>query len=187
MALTSLAVVADLPSAWQGDPDAQKALDVASSAIRDAADALIGPVQESTVTIRRSGCEALLRLPGPIVSVASVSLDGSALTGYVLDDEGLYRSCGWAGDELEVTYTHGLAEVPPDIVSMCTGLAVAWLLDRDGGMGATPGVKSVKIDDGAESYTDEAAGQVSPVFIPDVTRQWLRARFSRTVEVVGTR
>ncbi len=187
MALTSLAALADLPSAWAADSDAQRALDVASSAIRDAAGAVIGPSQTSTITIRRPGCESLLRLPAPIVSVASVSVDGSAVTDYVLDDEGLYRCGGWAGDELEVTYTHGLAEVPADIVSMCTGLAVAWLLHRDGGGSSSPGVKSVKIDDGAEAYTDEAAGQVSPVFIPDVTRQWLRARFGSAVAVVSTR
>jgi hypothetical protein len=85
-----------------------------------------------------------------------------------------------------VTFTHGLAVVPADIVDLTCVLAKAWLDHVADGGTSTAGLKSVRIDDAAEGYTDEAAGQVSPVFIPEVTRRWLAARFSGGVAVVET-
>jgi hypothetical protein len=50
--------------------------------------------------------------------------------------------------------------------------------------GSTAGLVAVSIDDAREQYTEEHAGQVSPVYIPKVTRDWLRSRFSGGAFVV---
>lgn len=177
MALASLAAVADLPTARQSDPDAQRALDVASSAIRDAAGSAIGEVVGTVEVPAPSG--RLLTLPGPVRDVTAVTVDGTPVTDYRNVGNGLWRSCGWASEPVAVSVsaTFGLGEVPADVADMCVQLAVAWLRHRDEGGGSTAGLKNVRIDDAAEGYTDEAAGQVSPVYIPEVTRNWLRARF----------
>lgn len=67
-----------------------------------------------------------LILPGaPIVSVASVSVDGTALAAadYDLVVRRLYRDGGWGGPEakVEVTYTHGYdtGEIPAVFRSVC--------------------------------------------------------------------
>jgi hypothetical protein len=83
-----------------------------------------------------------------------------------------------------VTYTHGLATVPADIVDLTCSLAKAWLDHIAAGGGSVAGLASVRLDDAAESYTDEAASQISPAFIPEATRTWLAGRFGGGVEVV---
>lgn len=187
MPLAPLADVADLPTGWIDHPDVTRALEVASSAIREAAGV---PIDQQTATVRvMAGRGSLLRLPGPITSVASVSINGRDATDYTWLPEGLWRRHGWGCDPtpVTVTYTFGLADVPPDIADMAVQLATAWLLHRDEGGGSTAGLKSARVDDAAEGYTDEAAGQVSPVYIPEVTRNWLQHRFNSSgVTVVET-
>lgn len=188
MALSALAEATDLPAAWQGNADADRALSVATAVVRDAAGVAIS--RETSTVVVEATRGNLLRLPGPVVSVASVDLDGCALTtdDYETLPYGLWRHCGWGRfpAPVTVTYTHGLEVVPDDIVDLVCQLAVAWLQHRSEGGGSTAGLKSVRIDDAAESYTDESAGQVSPVFIPEVTRNWLARRFGGGVEVVET-
>ncbi|MDF1603394.1 hypothetical protein [Nocardioides sp. YIM 152315] len=186
MALDPLASVADLPDAWVDSADADRALAVASSAIRDAAGCAIGETTGTVTVPAPSG--RLLALPGPVRDVTAVTIDGTAVTDYRNVGNGLWRRCGWACEPVDVTVTatFGLGAVPDDIAEMCVDLAIAWLQHRETGGGSTAGLKSVRIDDAAESYTDEAAGQVSPLFIPEVTRNWLRARFSGGVAVVET-
>lgn len=188
MALTSLASTTDLPDAWASNGAAQRALNVASAAIRDAAQSSISQAT-STVTVN-VGRGNLLALPGPVAAVSSVSVDGQAVTDFEILPNGLWRRCGWSPDGVPlratVTYTHGLAAVPEDIVDLTCQLAVSWLLHFTAGGGSVAGLKSVRIDDAAEGYTDEAAGQVSPVYIPEVTRNWLARRFGGGVVVVET-
>lgn len=194
MALDSLADITDLPDVWQGAEYAQKALDVASAAIREAAGSAIG-VLTSVVTVT-GGTGRLLSLPGPVGAVTSVLVDGAAVTDYKALPEGLYRHCGWDGWDswsrqrgpsvVTVSLTHGLATVPADLVDLCAQLAVSWLQHNEGGGGSTAGLTSVKLDDAAETYSDESSGQVSPVYIPAATRQWLAARFGGGVAVVET-
>lgn len=194
MALDSLADIADLPPVWQAEQDAQKALDVASAAIREAAGSAIG-VLTSVVTLTGTTMR-LLRVPGPIGAVTAVLVDGVAVTDYKALPEGLYRHCGWGGRDswtgargpslVTVSLTHGLTDVPADIVDLCLQLAVAWLQHNEGGGGSTAGLTSAKLDDAAETYSDESSGQVSPVYIPDATRQWLAARFGGGLAVVET-
>lgn len=187
MALDSLASTTDLPTAWQEHADAPRALKVASAAIRDAAGSLIG-VATSTVVVTAPRSD-LLTLPGTVTAVASVSLDGTVLAAddYEVLPNGVWRHCGWglAPVPVTVTYTHGTA-VPDDIVDLTCQLAIAWLNHMAEGGGSTAGLTSVRIDDAAEGYSDESAGQVSPVYIPEATRNWLANRFGGGAQVVET-
>lgn len=70
--------------------------------------------RENTVTLRGSGLDGLL-LPHPLVSeVETVTVDGTAVTDFVLwgDDGILTGYCWTSGAQVVVTYTHGHAEVP---------------------------------------------------------------------------
>lgn len=185
MALDPLAQTTDLPTAWQGHADAARALNIASSAIRDAAGAVISEVT-STLNLNALW-DTFLPLPGPITAVTAVTVNGSAVDSYTIEDGGLYLCGGWSGGDISVTFTHGLAEVPADIVELTCDLAVAWLQHRATGGGSTAGLTSARIDDAAETYSAEAAGQVSPVFIPEATRRWLANRFGGGALVAGTR
>lgn len=190
MVLDSLATTADLPSAWELHNKAETALAVASAAIRDAAGCAISQFEDVTVSVVADSSN-LLRLPGPVTEVTAVEVDDHALASgaYRVLPEGLWRHSGWSvcGPVLvEVTYTGGLVEVPADVADLCVQLAVAWLQHHDAGGGSTAGLTSAKLDDAAETYTSEAAGRVSPVYIPEATCRWLSARFGGGATVVSS-
>lgn len=75
-----------------------------------------------TETINGAGLTVVLRRP-KVTAVASVTVDGAALTAEALGEVkitpggGLYRVAGWASGvaNVEVTYTHGFAVPPPRI------------------------------------------------------------------------
>lgn len=182
MALAPLAAEADLPAGTTGD--VARALRVASAAIRDAAQSVISGT-DATVTVPATQGN-LLRLPGPVQAVTEVTVDGTAVTDYQVFGEGLWRRCGWGTEPVPVAVTgsFGLADVPDDIIDLTVQLALAWLAHMATGGGSTAGVASARIDDAAETYTEEASGQVSPLFIPEATRTWLASRFGGGVEVV---
>lgn len=184
MALAPLAEATDLPTVWQDHDDAERALEVASASVRDAAGVPISEV-EATVTTPAPVSGQILSLPGPITAVESVLIDGEAVTDYQNLGNGLWRR-RWACEPVPVTVTatFGLTEVPADIVDLTCQLAVAWLRHNDEGGGSTAGLTSVRLDDAAEAYSDESAGQVSPTYIPEVTRNWLSARFGGGIFVV---
>lgn len=190
MALAPLAAVADLRARGVDTTDTLRidtALDVASSAVRTAAETAIS---RCTSTLQIRAVQATyLPLPGPIWSVDTVTIGGAPATGYEIDDDrtGLHLRRGWAGGKIVVTFDHGLPEVPADIVDLTCTLAIAWLGHIAEGGGSTAGLSSVRVDDANESYTDEAAGQVSPVFIPEATRSWLANRFGGGAYVVSSR
>ncbi|MFE3382899.1 hypothetical protein, partial [Streptomyces anulatus] len=131
MALTPLAAVADLTARGLTVDPSEAAvvgtfLEVASSAVRDAAGC---PISQTTSTVVLEGeADARLRLPGPpVTAVATVLLDGAAVTDWRLTGGRLWRAAGWAGasgpSEVTVTYTHGLPTVPADIVDLVGGIA----------------------------------------------------------------
>lgn len=189
MALSPLADRGDLPTAYKTAVDADRAILIASAAVRDAAGSAI--TQETSTVVVPGGPQTLLRLPGPVISVGSVSLDGTTLStgAYEVLSEGLWRPQGWGYGPFPVTVTdlvHGLATVPADVVDLVAQLATAWLQHQETGGGSTAGLQSVKIDDASESYTAEASGQVTPVYIPAATRAWLAARFGGGPSVVST-
>lgn len=185
MALEPLATMADLSDRGILDGHRAAALKVASAAVREAADAVISQtVSTMTITARH---DTHLPLPGPIAAVSSITIGGAAVTGFSIEPDGLTYYRGWGLGDVTVTFTHGLVEVPADIVDLTCNLAKAWLDHVAAGSGTTAGLKSVRLDDAAEDYDAESAGQVSPVYIPEITRRHLRARFGGGAKVVSTR
>lgn len=157
------------------------AVNAASAAVRDAARNVISQTT-STVTVPAPQGRKL-DLPGPVTAVASVLVDGQSVDGYRVDVDGLWLNEGWStpgvASSVAVTYTHGYETIPEDVADLVIQLAVGWLNHLKAGGGSTAGLQSVKIDDASETYSPEAAGQVSPaIFIPKVKRDELRRRFA---------
>jgi hypothetical protein len=142
-----------------------------------------------------------LALPaGPVTAVASVKVEGVAVTPATFTNG--YWTAGWrkSGDRLlfrdvrmvepatiTVTYTHGLAVVPADIVDLVCGMvSIAAAAGADYGLGSRS--KSIRLGDYAET-TETPAGteSPSPMALPERTRERLRARFGGSAVLIRTR
>ena len=199
MTLPPLATTDDLVArtiTWDDQTLAETYLAVASASVRDAAGVPISRVT-STVPLFGDGGQ-WLRLPGPPVSsVASVVLDGVTVDvgEYALVDGYLFRACGWLASgalpgPAVVTYTHGFAEVPADVVDLVARMAGAAikLAEQDtGGAGlVVDRVVSERLGDYAVTY-DSSAG-TTEMELAQATRDRLRSRFGGgTVAMVGSR
>lgn len=193
MALAPLATVADLEVRGVTIAPDEVAivnvfLDVASALVRDAAGS---PVSETSSTVTLEG-EPLprLRLPGPPVrSVSAVSVDGSTVTDWRLASGALVRASGWRPGcdpaDVEVTYVHGLAEVPADIVDLVCRLAGQELASFRSGEGPSRALKSERIGDYAAEYNTSAeSGTMS---LTQYQRDRLAARFGGGVGTARAR
>lgn len=185
MALPDLAASADLSARGVDVSDTglvATMLTVASATVRQAA---ASPILEtaSTVTVWAHDSSDYLNLPGqPVTAVSAVVYDGDTLdaTDYKLVDGRLWRWWGWGcmtePIEVTVSMTHGLAEVPADIVQLVCDLAIA-------GMGAAtegaldPRVIAEKVDDYSVTYRPGAESVATAVELPALTKRGLRARF----------
>ncbi|WBQ03018.1 hypothetical protein [Kribbella sp. CA-293567] len=184
MALPDLASPADLSA--RNMPTAAPAptmLKVASSVVRAAAGS---PILQKTTTLELTGRwdEEYLELPGlPIVSVTSVKVDGQAVTDYRLDGHRLWRAGGFGGQlamaTVEVTYIHGLPEVPPFVVDLVCALVGAGVnAAAEGGYESSdPRVIAEKIDDYSVTFAAGAERVASVMELPAGTRRWLRRSF----------
>lgn len=187
MALAPLATTADLTARGVTIDPAETVLvdtylEVASTAVRDAAGS---PISQTTSTVVLEGEPVQrLRLPGgPVVSVGEVLVDGEPVTEFRLRSGALWRACGWQDgcgpSEVTVTYTHGLAEVPADIVDLVCRLAAGALMSSrsavDGEHLAARPVVSERIGDYSVTYAHTEA--VSEVELPRYLRDRLAARF----------
>jgi hypothetical protein len=167
-------------------------LDVASTAVRDAAGV---PISQTTSTVTLEGpLSEWLTLPGPpIISVASVEIDGETVTDWRLRSHRLWRACGWSPgcgpSEVDVTQTHGLADVPPDIVDLVcriTGTALAdYRADPEGAGLAAGDIRSERIGDYSVTYGD--SGLITAMELPDYLRERLAARFGGGATLVTFR
>lgn len=180
MALESLATLADLTDRGVTVTDsatAQRALDDASEAVRDAAGSAITAV---TATVTLPGVASrYLRLPvSPVTAVSVVGIDGTAITDWTLTDGRLRRDGGWCGEDVTVTVTYGLSEAPGDVKRLVCELAAA-LLAVD--PGSRVGVTMEAVDDYRVGFTD--AGSV--LELPERTRTWLRSRFGAGAVTTG--
>lgn len=167
----------------------------ASSAITSAAGTQI---LAGTSTIEVLGLnERMLNLPGtPIRRVDEVLADGDLIdpATYRVTTTGIYRAQGWACGRnlpsLTVTYFHGYDEIPRDIRTLCVSMVIAGLIaSREGGWDLQNGrMSSMGIDDYREAYATSGEGieQVTPMDLPERTRQALRKRFSGGVAVVNS-
>lgn len=198
MALDPLATVADLEARGLTVDVSETALvatylDVASAAVREAAGTSISRATSTIVLEGEPGQR--LKLPGlPIVSVASVSIDGDAATDWLLRSERLWRARGWTAcdepSEVSVTYTHGLLVVPADIVDLVCRMVTAALLAYralgDGeALAADKSVTSERIGDYAVTYGSD--GRVTEMDLPQYWRERLQARFGGGSDLMRSR
>ncbi|MCY0961568.1 hypothetical protein [Streptomyces sp. H27-H5] len=198
MALSPLATVEDLSARGlvldvAETPIVEVYLDVASTAVREAAGA---PISATTSTIVLEGeQDSRLRLPGlPVTAVAAVALDGVAVTDWRLRSQALWRAAGWTGpdgpSEVEVTYTHGLPTVPADIVDLVCRMAAAALVtfrsqDDGTGLAADKIVTSERLGDWAVTYA--ADGRLTEMELPQHWRERLAARFGGGIDLARSR
>ncbi|MFH8805482.1 hypothetical protein ACH4F6_39075 [Streptomyces sp. NPDC017936] len=197
MALAPLATVDDLEARGLAVDAAETNivnvyLRVASAAVREAAGTAISRTT-STITLEGESGQRLT-LPGPpIVSVDVVTVDGRPVTDWRLRSGRLWRAAGWTGCEpsdIEVTYTHGLAEVPEDIVDLVCRMAAAALVayrSEDGGTGlaADKEVTSERLGDWSVTYG--ADGRITEMELPQHWRERLAARFGGGITALRSR
>lgn len=190
MALPNLASASDL--AARDVTASTVMLAVASSIVRGAAGS---PILETDSTVTLTGWgERVLRLPGlPVTAVASVEVDGTALaaTAYkFIDNASLWRACGWGYEtepaSVEVTMTHGFAEVPEQIKQLVIDLAVAGETAAETGA-IDPRIASERIDDYTVTFVTGAEAVATAMELPKATRAWLRSAFGGGAGVVSYR
>ena len=162
-------------------------LDVASSVIREAAGSVIS--QETSTVSVMAPTGRWLTLPGPVTAVASVAVDGAAVSDWKLVGGMLWRACGWLpGCEpvnVDVTYTHGFVEVPADIVNLCADLAKLGIEAAEQESRPAALVSTTQsIDDHSETF-QYAADARTLMELPAETQEWLAQRFGGGVYVTG--
>jgi hypothetical protein len=163
-----LATTEDLTSLLQRDPinpaSATLAIEIATAVVQAAAGQRILLVGPDTETVW-GGPDQVLRLrEGPIVSVTSVTYNGTLLTEGTASGtwrrsmSGLWRDIGWVESpgepsEITVVYTHGYAADDQRIQ-----LARSWTLSIARGLFTNPdGAVREQIDDYAIAYSEAAA------------------------------
>ena len=190
MALEPLATVADL-SAYGVDAAnetlATRVLASVSEAVREAAGA---PISRVTSTVVLTGSPGQwLRLPGgPVRSVATVLVDGKAVTDYKVRDGRLWLPSSWqpGGEpsEVTVTYDHGLDEVPEDIVRLVCMYTAAGMAQAASGFDSR-GKAYERIDDWQVGYLQGGDEVVDHAELTDRTKASLAARFGGGTYVTG--
>ncbi|MFD3573850.1 hypothetical protein [Streptomyces sp. NPDC058644] len=192
MALAPLATVADLEARGVTLEPSEVVtvnvyLDVASAAVRDAAGS---PISETASTVVLEG-EPLprLRLPGlPVRSVSAVALDGVAVADWRLASGALVRAAGWrpgcGPSEVEVTYVHGLAEVPADIVDLVCRMVGQELASLRSGEALARTPDRERIGDYSVEYGSAETGTLT---LTRYQRDRLAARFGGNVATARAR
>jgi hypothetical protein len=90
-------------------------LGLASDVIRRAARQNI---DRATSTIKViSAADRVLLPQRPVISIDSVTRDGSAFVDHMLDGD--YLAGSWSGGTIQITYTHGYDPVPDAIKAIC--------------------------------------------------------------------
>jgi hypothetical protein len=159
-------------------------LDGASGELRTLIGQPLSRVVDSTVTLYADGRGAVLLPAFPVVSITSVTVEGTTVTDYKLRDRTLYRmGAGW-GDEVVVTYTHGWDPMPADIVKWTCVLAASFLsaAKSSGALGMTAGVTSrdEHIDDYRLAVSGPSGGGAATdvgMVIPDRVAARLKATY----------
>ena len=193
MALAPLATTTDLQARGVDITDAAliaAMLAAASSSVRNAAGS---PILQATSTVALTAWgETLLDLPGqPIQSVTAVTFDGTAVTDYKLANGRLWRRRRWGNEsepfEVVVTMTHGLLDVPADIVDLVCNLTSAAASAATAGETFDPRVFMERIDDYTIQYQQGEQSVASILDLPAAARRRLAARFGGGAAVVQYR
>lgn len=174
--------------------DASTILDSASAAIREAAGCSISYGPSTITLVVDDPCD--FDLPaGPVASVASVVVDSVAVVGWrkVGDTLHMPRTRWWGDDglpvEVTVTYTHGYPVIPADIVDLaCSLAAMAFAVAAAGGYASDSQTGYIELGDFKKGFVHpEGTESPSPVAIPDMVRDALRARFGTSVGLLKMR
>jgi hypothetical protein len=146
VALPPFATAADLAAATQRselDPAAADlALASASAVIRSWTRQSITQVIDDVVKLRVLHHSELVLPQRPVTSVSRVRVNSLTLLDWVLSGDRLLRTGGWRRlpgtttypdpGLVEVTYTHGYAEVPDEVRAVCLDLAAMTLTNPRG-------------------------------------------------------
>jgi len=147
----------------------ERAITEATAAIRNYCHQYIELVSGDEITLDCAGGTRLFLPELPVVSVASVVEDDEALTvddDYKLGQWGILHrvSRDWeAGIQIvTITYTHGYATLPDDVVAVCARAAgrVFQVGLRSDDTDGVPGVAAKGLGDFSVSYTSEVGGGV---------------------------
>lgn len=186
-----LATLQDLTNRNITVPDAVSSDAVLASVSESIRDAAGCPITQATSTITLVVTDDAYRvdLPaGPVSSVASVMVDGTANTDWSKIGDSLYFNRAWTSclpAEITVTYTHGLPTVPADIVDLACGMAAMSFAQAGDTYGSKYRTTSIRLGDYGESFNVPAGSEApSPVALPDTVRDRLRARFGMSANVV---
>jgi len=150
-----------------------RAIDEATVAIQNYTHQEIEQTEDDEITLDCAGYSSKLFLPQlPVTEVSEVVEDDETLTegsdeDYQLGQWGILHrvSANWAAgiQNITVTYTHGYATIPDDIVAVCTRAAArayqAGL--RAAEVEAVPGVSAESLGDHSVTYSAEGGGGVS--------------------------
>lgn len=123
------------------------------------------PISSTTSTVRRRVEGGKVLLPGgPITAVSTVARlaedGGATLTGWRWDGmEHIHCIPLWCGD-VNVTYTHGLATLPDELLDLVCSVAVRLGATEDAA-GMEAGIRSESIDDYQVTYAAEAVETAS--------------------------
>jgi hypothetical protein len=142
-------------------------LDAACDRIRDYLGQTVDLVTGDVVTVAGTGTRALTLPELPVVSVASITDDGTAVTDWTVDEYGIvWRTDPYwwpRGHDYEITYTHGYA--PADVPAILK--VAAFKLARLEGLGT--GVRQESA--GPFSVTYESPEQVLAVLAQRVVKR----------------
>ncbi|MBW3088824.1 hypothetical protein KIH77_08830 [Bifidobacterium sp. 82T24] len=161
---------------------AQRLLGSVSAAVRDAAGCPISR-GEYTLTIP-SEVSRKLDLPcRPVISVASVLIDGEECDDWRLFGNALYREGLWGTPDgiprpVTITLTAGYDPVPADIVRLVCSMVAAGLTQHEnGGPGADRSKAYERIDDYQVGFRQGGDEVIDASELPESTKRALRNRF----------
>lgn len=190
--LDPLATIGDLSDRGITVPDGMDPvalLNSASSSVRDAAGV---PISETTSTISLPVDDwCSFDLPGgPVTDVASVLVASVPVVGWEAFWGTVTLPVGWTEClpvMVTVTYTHGLPEVPADIVDLVCGM-VSMAAAQNGSYGSAARSNSVHLGEYSEAFNHPAGTESqSPMDLPKAKRDELRARFGTSAVLIGSR
>ena len=113
----------------------------------------------------------------PLVSVESVTINGTAVTDWTLVDATLYRECGWGDpcvfppDAITVNYTYGFDEAPDDVRAAVLTIAAQFYTNPTA-------AEALSIDDYRASYGTSQSNQALPALAVRVAAKYRRAAAS---------
>ena len=161
--IANVAAFLQVAIAEDHEPYAEQAIRAATAAIQSYCEQRIERVEDDEIWLDGYGGSILFLPELPVVAVSQVVEGGVTLTAsdYTLGQHGmLHRARGpWSRgvQNIRVTYTHGYAPIPDQIVSICTRAAAreyqAGL--RAAEMGGVAGVQATSLGDYAVQYGGE--------------------------------